>query len=70
MNTLNGGRRERIYGRNQGRRIYMKFDSMDIGRQSASSLCSDSHIAIKDHLPQVPYSYVGAMNAYLRMSEK
>ena len=54
MDTMEGGRRRRMYGPNQGRRIHIKFIDIDIGSQSTANRCTDSHVALKDHVPQVP----------------
>ena len=53
--TRRGGRRERMYGRNQGRRVHLKFLSMDvgIGTTSSSQPCNEGFVSIQDHLPQV-----------------
>ena len=53
MDSIDGGHRQRRYGRNQGRRIQIKFLSMDIGSQNTNDRCSDTHVSLQDHLPQV-----------------
>ena len=50
-----GTRRRRMYGRNQGRRVHLKFLSMDVGVGTSSSLqpCSQGYVSLQDHRPQV-----------------
>ena len=53
MDSIDGGHRQRRYGRNQGRRIQIKFLGMDIGSQNTNDRCSETHVSLQDHLPQV-----------------
>ena len=69
LNSLENGRRRRIYGRNQGRRVHLKFLSMDvgIGTTSTSQPCSQGFVSMQDHLPQVCFYQRNINLAYCRI---
>ena len=68
MDSIDGGHRQRRYGRNQGRRIQIKFLSMDIGSQNTNDRRSDTHVSLQDHLPQVRLYSLDLIIKYYRFS--